>query len=269
MTDRGPRRPSGERRPPVALGLLGHFRLEYGTTAVPVGTGGRRLLALLGLRQRAPRSVLAGTLWPDTTEERALGSLRTTLWKLRGQHPSVVRCVGEDIALAEAVAVDVRVLTESALRTVRPVRHAVTGAPDDPDLPLLDALLGGDLLPGWDEDWVLPERERLRQLRLHALEALSERLVAEGRHALALEAALASVRVEPLRESAHRAVVAVHLAEHNLGEAVRHYEAFRGLLRAELGVEPSGRFGAMLGHARAPYPAVTGDHRLAGVPPTA
>lgn len=251
------------------MGLLGHFRLEYGTTATPVGTGGRRLLALLGLRQRSPRSVLAGTLWPDTTEERALGSLRTTLWKLRGQHPLVLRCVGDDIALAEAVAVDVRALTESALRTVRPVRHSVPDAPDDPDLPLLDALLGGELLPGWDEDWVLPERERLRQLRLHALEALSERLAARRRYALALEAALASVRLEPLRESAHRAVVAVHLAEHNLGEAVRHYETYRVLLRAELGIEPSDRFCGMVRHARASYPAVIPARLLTAVPPTA
>lgn len=239
------------------MGLLGHFRLEYSTATAPVGTGGRRLLALLGLRQQAPRSVLAGTLWPDATEERALGSLRTTLWKLRGEHPLVVRCLGDDVALAETVVVDVRVLAESALRAVHPVRHAVPEVPGDPDLPLLDALLCGDLLPGWDEDWVLPERERLRQLRLHALDALSERLVAKGRHALALEAALTSVRLEPLRESAHRAVVAVHLAEHNLGEAVRHYEAFRELLHTELGIKPSGLFSAMLRHARMPYPAPT------------
>lgn len=66
------------------------------------------------------------------------------------------------------------------------------------------------------------------------------------RHALALDAALTCVGIEPLRESAHRAVAALHLAEHNAVEAVRQYGAFRRLVRAELGVEPSARFRAML-----------------------
>ncbi|MGW0411579.1 AfsR/SARP family transcriptional regulator, partial [Streptomyces collinus] len=92
----------------------------------------------------------------------------------------------------------------------------------------------------------LPERERLRQLRLHALDALAEALVREGRPALALEAAWESVRAEPLRESAHRAAVSAHLAEGNLSEAVRHYRSFQRLLREELGVEPSARLTRML-----------------------
>jgi DNA-binding SARP family transcriptional activator len=93
---------------------------------------------------------------------------------------------------------------------------------------------------------VLLERERLRQLRLHALDALAESLIRQGKPALALEAAWASVRAEPLRESAHRAVVSAHLGEGNVSEAVRHYRAFRRLLHEELGVEPSPRFARML-----------------------
>ncbi|XUL93960.1 AfsR/SARP family transcriptional regulator [Streptomyces galilaeus] len=107
-------------------------------------------------------------------------------------------------------------------------------------------LRAGELLPGWDEDWVLFERERLRQLRLHALDAVAHQLLGQGMHALALEAALESVRAEPLRESAHRAVVAVHLAEYNVLEAARHYRAFRALLRDELGIEPSPALTSML-----------------------
>ncbi|MET7443204.1 bacterial transcriptional activator domain-containing protein, partial [Streptomyces sp. NPDC005568] len=86
----------------------------------------------------------------------------------------------------------------------------------------------------------------LRQLRLHALDELAEALTRQGRPALAIEAGWASVRAEPLRESAHRAVVSAHLAEGNVGEAVRHYEEFRRLLEEELGVAPSPRFARML-----------------------
>ncbi|WP_435876791.1 AfsR/SARP family transcriptional regulator, partial [Streptomyces achromogenes] len=115
------------------------------------------------------------------------------------------------------------------------------------DGPAGAVLLGdGELLPGWDEEWVLLERERLRQLRLHALDALADGLTRQGSPALALEAALASIRIEPLRESAHRAVVAAHLSEGNVIEAVRHYRAYRQLLRDELGLEPSAQLARMI-----------------------
>jgi len=97
----------------------------------------------------------------------------------------------------------------------------------------------GDLLPEWDEDWILFERERLRQLRVHALEALCRRLSVRGRHAEAIDAALAAVAAEPLRESAQHTLITAHLAEGNFSEAVRQYDLYRGLLRDGLGVEPS------------------------------
>jgi DNA-binding SARP family transcriptional activator len=114
----------------------------------------------------------------------------------------------------------------------------------DPDCPLddlevPDAGLQGELLPGWYDDWVLLERERLRQLRLHALEELAARLTAAGRYGDALQAAYGAVRTEPLRESALRTVVRVHVAEGNIAEALRAYERFRTLIADELGVPPT------------------------------
>jgi len=105
---------------------------------------------------------------------------------------------------------------------------------------------GGELLPGWYDDWVIFERERVRQLRLHVLDALAERLIAQARYAEALEAALECARIEPLRESSNRLIIAIHLAEDNVAEAVRHYEFFRDLLRIELGIEPSPRLAGLL-----------------------
>ena len=86
---------------------------------------------------------------------------------------------------------------------------------------------------------MLLERERVRQLRMHALEALAEKLAAAGRYGEAVQAAYAAVVAEPLRESAHRAVVRVHLVEGNVAEAVRAYDSFRTMLAEELGVAPS------------------------------
>ncbi|GGN94445.1 hypothetical protein GCM10011579_093920 [Streptomyces albiflavescens] len=221
------------------LRLLDRFELSYGGEAVDVAVGGQRVLAFLGLRNHATRTVLAGTLWPDVTEERAQGSLRTALWRLRRGPRHLVECSHDTLSITDRVSIDVHGLTTTALGLVS------SPAAGGEDL-ALGRLRSGDLLPGWDEDWVMFERERLRQLRLHALDTLAAQLVAQGRHALALEAALESIRIEPLRESAHRAVVSVHLAERNVAEAVRHFEAFQRLLHEELGVRPSPRFASML-----------------------
>jgi DNA-binding SARP family transcriptional activator len=222
------------------LRLLGQFRLELGTGTVELCRNGQRLLAFMGLRGRVSRTVLAGTLWSEVTEEHARGSLRTTLWKVPRGEPPLIGCCGDSLVIAPALRVDVHVLTRTALDVL-----ADCGSPAHTQPPL-ELLTGEDLLPGWDEDWVLVERERLRQLRLHALDTLAEALTRQGRPALGMEAAWAGVRAEPLRESAHRAIVSAHLAEGNVSEAVRHYDAFRRLLNQELGVAPSPRFARML-----------------------
>jgi len=99
--------------------------------------------------------------------------------------------------------------------------------------------LCGDVLADWEEPWVAVERERYRQLRLHRLEQLSERAERNGQYSLALQAALAATASEPLRESAHRRVMQVHLAQSNPAEALRQYDLIRRLLRDELGLAPS------------------------------
>ncbi len=135
------------------------------------------------------------------------------------------------LALAPEVIVDLHDASEQA-------RRLLDGTVAD-DVGLADFGLTGELLPDWYDDWLLLERERYRQLRLHALEALAVRLTALSRYGEAVETALAAVAGEPLRESAHRVLMSVHVAEGNPAEALRHYELLRELLRTELGLEPS------------------------------
>jgi DNA-binding SARP family transcriptional activator len=223
----------------TVLSLLGGFRLEQAGIVRELPASAQRLLAFLGIRGPTSRAAVAGTLWPAVAEERALASLRTAIWRLNQCDPGLVTVLGDRLALSAAVEVDLQALRSHTVRLLRPeLAH-------DHDL-RLRSLLGADLLPGWYEDWVLFERERLRQLWLHALESLSGLLVERHRYAEALEAALEAVRSDPLRESANRAVISVHLAEDNVIEALRHYERFRRLLTAELQVEPSERLTAMV-----------------------
>ena len=63
----------------VQVELLGAFRLAVDGIDVDLAAGSQRLVALLALRGRCSRSRVAGTLWPDSTEQRALGCLRTAI----------------------------------------------------------------------------------------------------------------------------------------------------------------------------------------------
>ncbi|MCP2257573.1 DNA-binding transcriptional activator of the SARP family [Streptoalloteichus tenebrarius] len=241
---------------PFRLCLLGGFRLELGGTALHPPPSCQRLLAYLAVHGVVNRAVLAGVLWPDVTEDHAYGSLRTTIWRLRRYACDPLDIGRQQLGLARSVWVDMRVLTARARRLLRPDTR-VSG--EDLDLAGLN---GGELLPGWYDDWVLFERERLRQLRIHAMEALSRRLLREGRHAEALDAALEAVRLEPLRESGHRCVLAAHLAQGNVMEALRHYEVVRLQFAAELGVAPSRELTALMtGALRSHRPTASGSAR--------
>lgn len=236
----------------VRVTLLDGFTLSFDGDApaapaeeLPRGT--QRLVAHLCLAGRRPRSVVAGHLWPDVPEESAHGSLRSALWRLHKAAPGLVEVAGGSLALAGGVRVDVRELEEWARRVSDPRRPL-----DDDGIPGSGSR--GELLPGWFDDWVLVERERLRQLRMHALELMALRLSAAGRHGDALQAAYAAVHAEPLRESAHRTVVGVHLAEGNVAEALAAYDRFRGLLADELGVAPSEQMAGLVAGLVRPRP---------------
>jgi DNA-binding SARP family transcriptional activator len=195
----------------------------------------QRLLAFVALHDHPLlRVFVAGSLWTDSSDERAAASLRSSLWRLHRRGFLLIYASATHLRLAAEVDVDIRRGFELAHRLLDGTTDVETIAADD-------VPLDGELLPEWYDDWVLFERERYRQVGLHALEALADRLIAAGRLGAALEAALAAVRGEPLRESAHRVLIRVHLAQGNSGEALRQYEFCRRLLQERLGLEPSPR----------------------------
>jgi len=197
--------------------------------------GSQRLLAFLALRDRAvTRTAIAGTLWPEASEEHAHASLRSALSRLNEIERTVVRVTFQDLSLADGVSIDIR---DARLLTHRLLNPGTGRDSDLSDQAI--ATLSVDLLPDWYDEWAVVEAEDWRQLRLHALDALAERLTAAGRYADATSAALAAVKAEPLRETAHAALVRVYLAEGNRAEALSAFEHYRALLRAELDLEPT------------------------------
>jgi DNA-binding SARP family transcriptional activator len=230
--------------PVVRLSLLRGFSLRVGREPVPLIWSAQRLVAFLALQDRPlSRSYVAEVLWPETTTVRANANLRSALWRTQRLCRRLIAASTQHLAIAPGVVVDVLI----AVRRAHRLLGTTATSSDDLDADLC-ADLSADLLPEWygDDDWVVVERERYLQLRLHALEAMCRRLTEAGRYGEAVEAGLAAVQAEPLRESAHRALIGVHLAEGNRWAAVRQYERCRRLLLDELGVEPSEGLRALL-----------------------
>lgn len=243
---------------PVTLRLLRGFQLEWTDREVDLPLSAQRVLAFLALQLRPQtRSYVAATLWVNFDEEHARACLRSALWRINRCGHQLVTADAWVLRLMPDVVVDLRECTRSAQEVLR--GEAKGGAVR------VDDLTVGDLLPGWYDEWVVVEREHFRQLRLHALEKVCEQLTDEGRFGEAVEAGLAAVSGEPLRESAHRVLIRAYLKEGNRGEAFRQYEACRQVLRRELGIDPSPVTEALLSSpvARTPQ-AVTVRRRCGG-----
>lgn len=222
---------AGTGPPQAGVRLLGGFGLAVGPREVELPATTQRVVALLALKGPLSRSRVAGTLWPGSSEERALGSLRTAVWRLNHAAPGVAATAGGVVRLCPSVDVDLH----------RFLARAAAIMEDGGPVTDVDgwAVGQGELLPDWCDEWLVPHQERVRQLQLHVLEAAAARWSRLGLYGLALQAALSALHADPLRESAHRAVISVHVAEGNVVEARRAFRQCRLLLRRELGVDPS------------------------------
>lgn len=225
------------------LGLLNAFSLRCAGERVRLPIATQRLLAFLALSPQAvPRAHVAAVLWPDSTTDRAAGSLRSLLWRLAHVHRRPLVIASDDLRLADNVGVDVH-------RTWADAERLLDG---EPVADLAADALAHDILPDWDEEWVRVERDRFRQIRLHALETLSKRLVYEHRYGEAVGTAMVAVAADPLRETAHRALIGAYLAEGNRGEALHQYRACHRLFRDGLGMPPSPALDELIAEALAP-----------------
>lgn len=226
------------------LSLLGGFSLRIGGAIVTLPRHARRVLAFLSLDKTAERDcdrgVLAETLWMDAPVQRARGSLRTALWRIRQASPVLVTDVADRIGLGDDIDVDAHRVREEAVHLL--------SEDDSVDHSRLTAA-SAVLLPGWDEEWLVLAREQLRQLRLHALEAVGRQLIQRGHYQAAIDVMLGVVAEEPLRESAQIVLIDAHIRDGNMSEARRQLDIFATLLWRELGLRPSPGLRSKLGLA--------------------
>jgi DNA-binding SARP family transcriptional activator len=197
----------------------------------------KRVLAYLSVHKMTSvdcdRNMLAERLWPDSPLQRSRGSLRTAMWRIRGVDSDLLMTDTGRVALAANVSVDVHEFRHRAEQLLA----------DDSDAHISQAVLPNpdDLLPGWDEDWLTLTRERLRLLRLNALEQRARTLAVRGCYPQAIDLILGVVSEEPLRESAQSVLIEAHMNSGNGAEARRQYAKFAADLWLQLRIQPSER----------------------------
>lgn len=224
------------RRAAVELRLLGGVALVVENRTVAVPTASARVIAYIALSAPNPvdRTKLGGVLWPDGSESRAAANLRSTLWRTRGVCNELLEITSQNVRLQPHVWLDIDNPIDAWWR--------VDGAQPMPKMI-------PELLPGWYDDWVVDERERVRQGVLHDLEASARALLDVGAAATAIDMALQAATYEPLRETPQRLLVEAHLLEGNVVEALRCFRSYASRLDAELGIRPSDAFAALIGDA--------------------
>jgi DNA-binding SARP family transcriptional activator len=222
----------------LTMSLLGGFqaRLDAGPIALPTRKA-QALLAFLAVPagRAHPRDKLATLLWGGIREESARASLRQALFALRKAiepTPALATDGGTVTLVPDAVEIDVDQF----------VRAVASGDPER--LARAAELYRGDFLAGFAvdelpfEEWLMSERERLRELALEGLAKLLAHQRRQGATEAATQTALRLLAVDPLQEPAHRTLMRLYADLGRRGAALRQYQQCVSVLQRELGTEP-------------------------------
>ncbi|MEG3876189.1 BTAD domain-containing putative transcriptional regulator [Microcoleus sp. herbarium7] len=231
----------------LQIQLLGGFCLSYADRAVG-GVAAERLqslLAYLVLHRQIPqtRQRLAFEFWPDSTEAQARTNLRRELHHLRQGLPDADRFLLTDAKTLqwnphEPFVLDVAEF-QRALATAETAERSADVKSARTAWEQAIALYGGDLLPSCEDEWIVPEREHLRQKLLRALESLTCLSEAEGDYRGAIRFAQRLLEIQPLHESSYAALMRSHHLNGDRANALQVYHRCMTVLREELGVDPS------------------------------
>lgn len=233
--------------PTLHINLLGGFQLFSGETPVRDIEIPRlqSLLAYLLLHSGVPqsRTHLAFMFWPDSTESQAHTNLRNIMHKLRQAVPNA-----DAFFHIDRQTLSWKPSTQDAPWTldVLDFERAIGEAEQTRDAAAASRALAravkmyrGDLLPGCYDEWLLSERDRLRQAFLKALERLVDLQEQERDYDAAIDTAQHLLRHDPLREATYRRLIRLYATGGDRAAALRIYHSCSTVLERELAAQPS------------------------------
>ncbi|MFN2286166.1 MAG: BTAD domain-containing putative transcriptional regulator, partial [Anaerolineae bacterium] len=226
--------------------LLGDFSLCYGDTIVTTVQSPQEqsLLAYLLLHREAPQSRqhISFLFWPDATEAQARRQLRKILFRLRRDLPQADDFLQVDTQTIQWRPDTLFVLDVASFEDgmVLAEQLIASGSRSEALLALDEALAlyKGDLLPVCYDDWISPERERLSQSFVRALEEATTLLEMQREYTRAIDVAQRLLLHDPLHEPSYRSLMRLQALVGNRATALRVYHTCVTTLQRELGVEP-------------------------------
>jgi predicted ATPase/DNA-binding SARP family transcriptional activator len=227
--------------------LLGDFSLLYnGQQVTSLNTPRlRSLLTYLVLHREVPqqRQHVAFLFWPDATEAQARNNLRQLLHQLRQAFPAVEQFLSTNAHLLHWHSVTPDDLDLAAFEQALARADAAAQRSDLPALQAAleqaDNLYRGELLPGCYDEWIVPERERLRHSHQHALEQLLSLFESQGNLVVAIRYAQRLIALDPLSEDLTRRLMRLFALNNDRASALHVYHTCVTTLQRELGVDPA------------------------------
>jgi non-specific serine/threonine protein kinase len=224
----------------LEIRLLGQFDLRRNGAPVEIPSrSAQSLLAYLllntGIAHR--REKLAGLLWPESTEDNARSYLRKALWQVRKSLAADMPG-GEEYLLADDISITFNSNADYWLDA-----EAVRGKPTEamPVEEQIEAVSAyhGELLPGFYEEWVTLERERLKAAFDQKINTLLSHLVAGGQWEQVVYWSEQWIALGEAPEPAFRALMVAHANVGDMAKVAATYDRCVEALREELSVEPS------------------------------
>jgi DNA-binding SARP family transcriptional activator len=233
------------------VSLFGTMEITFGDSSndIRLTRSMQGLFAFLILNRHRlhPRESLANLFWNESTETQARSRLNTALWRLRramennglsAAHYLTINHLGEigfnahsnfwlDVGEFERFIQSLLVLATDQVNVEveQAFEHSL-------------ALYRGELLDGFYEDWVLRERERMRELYLVGLAFMMRHYHRTHAYEKSLVCGQRILVLDPLREEIHRAMMRLYLESGQRALALRQYEFCRQALEEELSIEP-------------------------------
>lgn len=208
----------------------------------------RRVAALLAYLALNPKRVhtrdeIAELLWPEADEATSRRNLRQALHTLRKvlEPPtipagSVLRVEQSLISLnRESITTDIAEM-EALIETAR---HPDQSENKLTHLKQAIALYQGDLLPGFDEIWVMNERFRMEDLYLSTLKSAVHECLARNQSDEAIQFLRLAIAKEPLDENLHQILIQQYLKSNRPRRALEQFQELAQLLESELSCNPS------------------------------
>ena len=211
-------------------------------------TKDQELLSYLLIHRDRPhsREALASLLWGDTSTEKSKKYLRQALWHLHaalncdtGNNSEVLMVDHDWLSLNPCSNLWTDVADfESAFLAAEGIPGRQLDADKARGLKDAVTLYNDDLLPGYYQDWILFERERLQNMYLLMLDKLIVYLQFRGDYEVAQGYGATILRYDPARERTHRQLMHLYSLAGDRTSALRQFERCAQALKQELDVKP-------------------------------